>query len=338
MNQKIYYLLKYYIFYQGHSWLIKTIIDRLKRMKSSLTKSTVSYRNRFSYCQLKSILLDATKDIHVVNDVVVNPDGFIWKNDSIVDGIVPYYNVKPYIQPNIGNRIPNALFCASPVNTLNYYHWLIDVMPIFLKGKSIELSYPCITHSPLNRFQREMSTLCNLNLQAIAKPTSVEKLAFIPCWEASYPPKWAIEILQQSFQHIGETSTKPWRLLLLDRRKSYRHLLNQEQIFEALQPLGFELLDPGNLTVQEQIAMFREARAVVSCHGAGLTNLIFMQPETLCVEIGYRHKREHQLHYENLARLCQINHSWIDVSHPYLPSSHMVIEPQLLVKHLSKCI
>jgi capsular polysaccharide biosynthesis protein len=65
----------------------------------------------------------------------------------------------------------------------------------------------------------------------------------------------------------------------------FRHLLNENELFERLQPLGFRLVVPGRLGVAEQIREFSGARIVVAVHGAALTNIVFTRHDTAIVEI-----------------------------------------------------
>jgi len=39
--------------------------------------------------------------------------------------------------------------------------------------------------------------------------------------------------------------------------------------------LGFDVIDPGSMSLEEQIAAFSQAGTVVGLHGAGLTNILF---------------------------------------------------------------
>jgi len=61
--------------------------------------------------------------------------------------------------------------------------------------------------------------------------------------------------------------------------------LNEDELFEAVAPFGFERVVPGELSVTDQIAAFSSARVIVAAHGAGLTNMIFTPPGAAIVEI-----------------------------------------------------
>lgn len=52
-----------------------------------------------------------------------------------------------------------------------------------------------------------------------------------------------------------------------------------------LERRGFVVLDPGTLSVQEQIDVFHHAEVVVSPHGAALTNITFAQPGVRVLEM-----------------------------------------------------
>ena len=58
-------------------------------------------------------------------------------------------------------------------------------------------------------------------------------------------------------------------------KKHTRRVENEAELLAALEPLGFEAIDPGALSPAEQVRAFAEAECIVGPHGAGLTNLAF---------------------------------------------------------------
>jgi capsular polysaccharide biosynthesis protein len=65
-----------------------------------------------------------------------------------------------------------------------------------------------------------------------------------------------------------------------------RRVVNEEQILaEVLEPRGFRILDPAGLSVADQIAEFAAATAIVTPHGAGMTNVLFASPGCRVVEM-----------------------------------------------------
>lgn len=66
------------------------------------------------------------------------------------------------------------------------------------------------------------------------------------------------------------------RLYVPRSHSSVRQLINSENISRMLaREFGFEVVDPGILTIEQQIEAFADASAVIGPHGAGLTNAVF---------------------------------------------------------------
>lgn len=67
--------------------------------------------------------------------------------------------------------------------------------------------------------------------------------------------------------------------------RSKRQLINEKELEEALQKLGFQVLIPDMFSVSEQIAAFRDADFIVGPSGAGLFNAVFCKPGTQLIDI-----------------------------------------------------
>jgi hypothetical protein len=93
--------------------------------------------------------------------------------------------------------------------------------------------------------------------------------------------------LDMVFPYAGSTGRKSTGPLLYISRNetSMRCLMNEDEIVPGLKDLGFHVMKPGMVSLEDQIAAFREAKVVVAVHGAGLTNIIFCRPGTTLVEI-----------------------------------------------------
>jgi capsular polysaccharide biosynthesis protein len=90
----------------------------------------------------------------------------------------------------------------------------------------------------------------------------------------------AVEFLQ-GLRHFAPAE-KPRRLFVC-RRSHSRLLLNEDEVWALLFPLGFERVEPAQVANAEQV--FSEAEAVVGVHGAALTNLLFCKPGTKVLEL-----------------------------------------------------
>ncbi|WP_158296471.1 glycosyltransferase family 61 protein, partial [Nocardioides albidus] len=68
-------------------------------------------------------------------------------------------------------------------------------------------------------------------------------------------------------------------------RPNTRRMVHDDAVFETLRRRGFVRIDPGALSVQEQIDHFASARVVVAPHGAALVNLSFCRPGVRVLEL-----------------------------------------------------
>jgi capsular polysaccharide biosynthesis protein len=66
------------------------------------------------------------------------------------------------------------------------------------------------------------------------------------------------------------------RLYITRRGEALRRVENEDQVIAALDGYDFTVIEPGARTFQEQVRLFSRCRVLVSVHGAGLTNCLFM--------------------------------------------------------------
>jgi hypothetical protein len=59
-----------------------------------------------------------------------------------------------------------------------------------------------------------------------------------------------------------------------------RLMHNEDEIARRLTAKGFHVIEPGSLSLEEQISLFKGAEHVVGSVGAGMTNIVFCKPGT----------------------------------------------------------
>jgi capsular polysaccharide biosynthesis protein len=62
-------------------------------------------------------------------------------------------------------------------------------------------------------------------------------------------------------------------------------MLNEEELIEKLVAHGFDVIEPENLSVRDQILAFSSASMVVGPSGSGLFNTMFCHPGTKIIDI-----------------------------------------------------
>ncbi len=101
-------------------------------------------------------------------------------------------------------------------------------------------------------------------------------------------PEWVLKYLRGLFlREPGEASSiAPFRKLYISRRKAKkRHLLDEAELISVIAGFGFEVVELESFSIREQAKIFSEARLVLGCHGAGLTNVVFCEPRTTIIEL-----------------------------------------------------
>ncbi|RYZ63453.1 MAG: glycosyltransferase family 61 protein, partial [Proteobacteria bacterium] len=98
------------------------------------------------------------------------------------------------------------------------------------------------------------------------------------------PPE-AANLIRLLTDSVGEKGTAKRRIFISRSDAKIRQLLNEEEVMASLKPFGFESIVLTGMSLTEQIQVFRGAELVVGPHGAGLANVVFMQPGASVVEI-----------------------------------------------------
>lgn len=100
-----------------------------------------------------------------------------------------------------------------------------------------------------------------------------------------YPP-WTTSILRTFMLPGRDTAAhSPSRIFISRSKASVRHIVNEGEVTRLLEAYGFILVCLEDWSIAQQIQLFASAKAIVSPHGAGLSNLAFCKKGTLVVEI-----------------------------------------------------
>jgi capsular polysaccharide biosynthesis protein len=75
---------------------------------------------------------------------------------------------------------------------------------------------------------------------------------------------------------FGGPASGSERLYISRRGQALRLVENEDQVIETLERYDFRVVDPAALSFEEQVQLFSRCSVVVSVHGAGLTNCLFM--------------------------------------------------------------
>jgi hypothetical protein len=230
------------------------------------------------------------------NGAAITPGGILDYQSSGYFGISGWREHPLFLRPTLG-RVEHvegtALSLTTRGTATNYYHFLYDAigrLGVFeeaLPGEHVDAVI--VPHQ--TRYQRELLALAGVTAPLLQpRPGLVHRadrllVPSTPNQDLDAPP-WVVDWLRRRLPPTGRTPDLPRRLYLSrGRTPNTRRFVHEEELWPMLERRGFVVLDPGRLSVQEQIDVFHHAEVVVSPHGAALTNITFAQPGVRVLEM-----------------------------------------------------
>ena len=189
--------------------------------------------------------------------------------------------------------VPRLSQCSGRVAVLNcegshnYFHWFAEVLPrlwtLLQSGEQADWYVAdCYSY-----WQRASLAVLGVPLERVIQPHTTFHLEadelLVPSLQATQAISPMVTGLAKGLgvQDAKEDETKQ---LIYIKRTNSRLPANDEQFLAWRQHHGFEDFLLEDMSLSEQILLFRKAKIVLGSHGAGLTNIIHCRPGTLVVE------------------------------------------------------
>ena len=179
---------------------------------------------------------------------------------------------------------------------LNYYHWMCGTLPFLATYKEYisldEIDYFYVGEDGISKFHLESLARAGVSPEKILLNacTSSRILAgitnrFIGFNDPiSYSSYVYTRQLFSEFLEYGLHQPKK-RVYIKRGNVSRRRVLNEKVLLEFLEKKDFEIFQMDDKSIEEQAKIFSSAEIIVAPHGAALTNLLFVSPETRIIEI-----------------------------------------------------
>ena len=168
----------------------------------------------------------------------------------------------------------------------NFFHWFLDGLTRLVHLKHFPQDCRILIPRDLPAFAQrsiELLGLTNRVVETGGEDLRIERYWFAgPTMLSGCPDPLGVAWLRRQF--LREPAPARHRLLYLERKAATRSITNAGEVREFFKVRGWEVLDPAELTLDEQIRRFREARAVAGMHGAALTNLLWATAGTRVLE------------------------------------------------------
>ena len=189
-----------------------------------------------------------------------------------------------------------TIFCGWANS--GYSHFIVDGLGRLwlLEESGIDSDFRLIVPKTLKPYQEELLSLLGYgeerrfrlepgrslwSFEHLYVPSLASDLFYAPNPPAS---RWLQKRLLEAAPTLHQST--PSRIYISrERAKNSRDITNEDELLTMLRARGFEKIIAEDFSMVEQIHLFRNAEAVVAPHGAGLTNILFMQSGAAVVEL-----------------------------------------------------
>lgn len=266
------------------------------------------------------------------------------------------------VQANSNNfRILPGAHPSGMGGIFDYYHFMIDwsaPMLFFLKdaGANVTIHAPCVAigsdtigltfrlddQVPKNRGSKavwdRMFAYRNQHVDVVREHKTLTTFAALPWQLQQDKQEWSLmkPEIYSYFREFWWSAAKPVfpsdaHVLIIVRNSERRP--EAEDSFKAALEQAKPVLDQAGViyqivymavkTQEEQVKLVAESRVVIGMHGAGLSNTVFLRPQSLVVEVGLRNapcfvNLAHQagLEYQHLPDPSSLKHAFESVVIP----------------------
>lgn len=196
-----------------------------------------------------------------------------------------------------------------------YFHWLADVLSKLYLIQDLARDRTVLLPPAYAQFSFVRPSLAAFGIQKLQFMSADE---VVRCETLLLPGPVAPSghfrddviqgVRQQLLAHFGAGELNANRRIYISRaRAPKRRISNEDEVLSVLRKLDFEIVHAEDLAFDEQVKLFSQARYLVSNHGAGLTNMLFLQDGGSVLEL--RHHTDRINHcYFTLASALSLNY------------------------------
>lgn len=224
---------------------------------------------------------------------------------------------------------------ATDHNSAGYFHWYLDVLTrltLLEEYKEYTLLLP--KNYNKNTYIIESLDFMGFNYNFVDGGSILLKADVITAIFEYPSGNYNPEIVKGLRNKLYIQKDIPNRLVYISRAKAQRRrMISEENFTEKLIKLGFEVIYCENLSFYETRSLFSSVRILIAQHGAGLTNMLFMQPKATVIEIR-KLGDEHNNCYFSLASALDINYEYCTTKEMGGHNDYDNFDYENLIKHL----
>ena len=207
--------------------------------------------------------------------------------------------------PNFQKKIKGNILCLTQGASghKNYFHWLFDILPkikIYSEVYSLN-SLAFFYLSKLQPYQKKILEILGFGNIEIIDCNKYRHIAADQIFTVDHPwytkgyiskeaknlPIWVMKWIRNIFLDKA-TEFNCNEKIFIDRSESIHghcQIKNNSEVTSFLNKNGFTTYKVGQLSLENQIYLFKNAKIIIGAHGAAFANLVFCNPGTKVIEI-----------------------------------------------------
>ncbi|WP_113923006.1 glycosyltransferase family 61 protein [Cognataquiflexum aquatile] len=164
----------------------------------------------------------------------------------------------------------------------NYFHWFAECLPRLLFSESFQNGHIVILPKNLSKFTfvKESLDLMGAKYEFFDKNQNYEISELILTNRIGRISEFRKELLfkvKAKFDFLGSNIAPKRKIYIRRKPAKARNILNEEAVLKVLSDHHVESLYLDDFNLMDEIRLLDETCLLISIHGAGLTNMLFMQ-------------------------------------------------------------
>jgi hypothetical protein len=233
------------------------------------------------------------RPLHVVRlfDVYLTGEGLLFDRDkNVISESVTQY--EPAAIADAERRVLEAVEPRTEWGSCvllrkrgdsNYGHWMIELLPKLWVAEDRCNIDDCVIPKRSGAMEAVMKTALRLSSSGshgLIEHSDDEVIFFKQLIFVEGLTAHGVYMSPLVFSKTDKlvTGEVECRRIFVSRRGAARDLANEDEVIASLKGVGFEVIHPGGMSLEEQARAFAGASHVVGVMGAGLTNIMFCAP------------------------------------------------------------
>ena len=230
-----------------------------------------------------------------INNVIIEPNqGLVFVNNSKVELLrectrwpVHWVNSSFPITPHKRVIYRKTIKKGILLTANSFYHWLVEDLPGTISAmETFPQEIPLIVIKKPPHYVENFLKTTTRSVIRTNDFTNVQKLYIVDKGSSSgWPHPTDLKILNdyKPFKSVKKRSQQKY--IYISRLKSSRSPSNENQIQALFEKNGFTVYHLENYDLLQQISIVSSARVIAGIHGAGLTNLVWMEKNCTVLDI-----------------------------------------------------